>query len=150
MGSHDPLGIVVVDHGSRRAESNQALEQFVERFALRSGFDIVEPAHMELAEPSIQTAVKRCADRGATKVVICPFFLLPGKHWTGDLPRLAQEAAAGIPGVQVLVSAPIGGHDLLIDLLRDRVQHCLKRQEGLEKGCDVCGGEGGCHWWAGS
>lgn len=140
------LGIVVVDHGSRRAESNAALEKFVERFAVSSGFAIVEPAHMELSEPSIATAVARCVARGAQRIVVCPFFLLPGKHWTGDLPRLAREAVAPFPGVQVMVSAPIGGHELLITLLGDRVEHCLKRQKGLENGCDVCEGEGGCVW----
>ena len=142
----DRLGVVVVDHGSRRDDSNQALERFVERFAERSGFDIVEPAHMELAEPSIETAVGRCVARGATRVVVCPFFLLPGKHWTGDLPRLTEAAARRHPGVQAMVSAPIGGHDLLIMLLRDRVKHCLARQAHPESGCDVCRGEGGCHW----
>ena len=51
-------GIVIVDHGSRRDESNAMLEEvarlFGERF--RERFEIVEPAHMELAEPSIAAA----------------------------------------------------------------------------------------------
>ena len=37
---------------------------------------IVEPAHMELAEPSIATAFARCVERGATTVVVFPYFLL--------------------------------------------------------------------------
>ena len=144
-----PLGIVVVDHGSRRDESNRALERFVERFASRSPFAIVEPAHMELAEPSIEVAVDRCVARGAKRIVVCPFFLLPGKHWTGDLPRLTEAAARRHPGVQAMVSAPIGGHDLLITLLSERVQHCLERVEHRQSGCDVCEGEGGCRWLVG-
>src|ERR1700685_2163214 len=99
-------GIVIVDHGSRRAESNQMLEQvaamFGERFRERYG--IVEPAHMELAEPSIATAYARCVERGANRVVVVPFFLGPGKHWTQDIPRLTAEAAEKFPGTQYHVA----------------------------------------------
>src|SRR5215213_10018150 len=81
-------GIIIVDHGSRRDESNKMLEEvarlFGERF--RETYDIVEPAHMELAEPSIATAYAASVKRGATRVVVVPFFLGPGKHWTGDIP----------------------------------------------------------------
>jgi sirohydrochlorin ferrochelatase len=56
---------------------------FAQRFA--STYEIVEPAHMELTEPSIATAYDRCVGRGATRVVVCPFFLGPGKHWTSDI-----------------------------------------------------------------
>src|SRR5215218_5599894 len=92
-------GIVIVDHGSRRGESNAMLEEvtrlFGERF--RQTYDIVEPAHMELAEPSIAAAYANCVERGATRIVVCPFFLGPGKHWTSDIPRLTAEAAAAFP-----------------------------------------------------
>ena len=60
---------------------------FAQRF--KQTYDIVEPAHMELAEPSIGTAYAKCAERGATRIIVCPFFLGPGKHWTADIPRLA-------------------------------------------------------------
>src|SRR5258708_36952550 len=73
----------------------QVAALFAERFAERH--EIVEPAHMELAEPSIATAYARCVERGAEQIVVCPFFLGPGKHWTPDIPRLTAAAAAGLP-----------------------------------------------------
>ena len=95
-GSEMRNGIIIVDHGSRRDESNRMLERvatlFAERF--RGRYEIVEPAHMELAEPSIASAYARCVERGATRVVVCPFFLGPGKHWTQDIPSLTAQAAA--------------------------------------------------------
>src|SRR5271168_3657081 len=95
-------GIIIVDHGSRRDESNKMLEEvarlFGERF--KQKYDIVEPAHMELAEPSIAQAYAACVKRGATRIVVCPFFLGPGKHWTSDIPRLTAEAAMDHPGTQ--------------------------------------------------
>src|SRR4051794_33907764 len=94
------LGVVLVDHGSRRDESNAMLLDVVRDFAQATGMPIVEPAHMELAEPSIATAFARCVARGATSVVIFPYFLLPGRHWHDDIPRLAAAAAKGHPGIR--------------------------------------------------
>jgi len=131
-------GIVIVDHGSRRDESNAMLEEvarlFGERF--RSMYEIVEPAHMELAEPSIATAYARCVERGATRVIVCPFFLGPGKHWTGDIPRLAAEAAAKHPQTEYHVTMPLGIDDLMLELLAKRVGSCVD----LGYRCDSCRG----------
>ena len=133
-----PNGIIIVDHGSRRDESNRMLERvaalFAERF--RGRYDIVEPAHMELAEPSIATAYARCAERGATRVVVCPFFLGPGKHWTQDIPSLTAAAAAKFPHTRYHVAQTLGIDDLILDLLDKRARHCVDH----DFVCEVCRG----------
>ena len=137
-------GIVIVDHGSRRAESNQMLETFVEMFRRSRRYAIVEPAHMELAEPSIATAFARCVARGATRVVVAPYFLAPGKHWNKDIPALTTEAARAHPGVSYMVTAPIGLHPLMCDLIGSRIDHCLSHVAGQAAECEVCRGTGRC------
>ena len=116
-------GIIIVDHGSRMPESNGLLEcvaaAFAKKFAAR--WDIVEPAHMELAAPSIGDAFDRCIARGATKIIVVPYFLGPGKHWTHDIPRLAQEAAARHPGSTATVAGCLGLDDALLELLARRI-----------------------------
>ena len=131
-------GIIIVDHGSRRAQSNALLEEVAAQFGKRFAelYDTVEPAHMELAEPSIATAYGRCAERGATNVVVCPFFLGPGKHWTGDIPRLTAEAAVHHPGTRYHVTMPLGIDDLILDLLYKRATHCT----GNGLSCESCRG----------
>lgn len=44
VGEND--GVIIVDHGSRRQESNLMLNDFVTMFRARTGYRIVEPAHM--------------------------------------------------------------------------------------------------------
>lgn len=131
-------GIIIVDHGSRREESNRMLESVADLFAKRfaAAYKIVEPAHMELAEPSIATAYKKCVERGAERIVVCPFFLGPGKHWTQDIPRLTSEAAAAFPKTRFHVTQTLGIDDLILDLLDKRVRSCVD-QDFL---CDVCKG----------
>ncbi|MEX0652728.1 MAG: CbiX/SirB N-terminal domain-containing protein [Phycisphaeraceae bacterium] len=139
-------GIVVVDHGSRRAESNEMLEAFVAMFRQATRYPIVEPAHMELAEPSIATAFARCVARGASRVVVAPYFLAPGRHWNKDIPALAAEAAADHPGVSYLVAAPIGLHPLMCDLIASRIDYCLSHVAGRVEACDVCRTTGKCQF----
>lgn len=140
----DATGIVIVDHGSRRAASNAMLEDFVARFAAASPYPIVEPAHMELAEPSIATAFGSCVTRGARRVVVMPYFLLPGRHWHQDIPALTRAAAADHPGVDYLVGAPIGLHPLMIGVLQARLTHCLAHAAGEAPPCEVCAGTDHC------
>lgn len=144
--SHDPsvTAIIIVDHGSRRAESNRMLEQFVQQFADMAHFDIVEPAHMELTEPSIATAFDRCVQRGAKQVVVCPYFLLPGKHWEQDIPALTAKAATKHPGVAYLVTAPIGLHPMMHNVIQSRIDHCLSHVAGKADECESCAGTGRC------
>jgi sirohydrochlorin ferrochelatase len=131
-------GIVIVDHGSRREESNRMLEEVASLFAKRFAetYEIVEPAHMELAEPSITTAYAKCAERGATRIVVCPFFLGPGKHWTSDIPRITAEAAQPFPQTEYHVAMPLGIDDLILELLAKRVSFCVEH----DYRCDSCKG----------
>lgn len=130
--------IIIVDHGSRRPESNDMLEEVARRFAERFAgrYDHVEPAHMEISEPSIATAYARCAGAGATRIVVCPFFLGPGKHWTKDIPALTAEAAAEFPDTRYHITMPLGIDDLILDLLEKRINHCVD----CKYTCDHCAG----------
>ncbi len=141
--------IIIVDHGSRRTESNNSLLQAAERFASSSAWQIVEPAHMELAEPSISTAFRRCVQRGAKRVIVFPYFLSPGRHWSQDIPALVAEAAAEHPGVEWLVTAPFGLHVDMNRIISDRIECCLqnaaaKADHKTAPGCDVCKETTGC------
>jgi sirohydrochlorin ferrochelatase len=130
MANPDPItAIILVDHGSRRAESNDLLIELVEAYRQHSGATIVEAAHMELAEPSIATAFGRCVDQGAQRVVVVPYFLGPGRHWHEDIPRLATEAADPYRGVEFLVAAPLGVHPLILRIIDERVAESLGRQQ---------------------
>ena len=137
-------GIIIVDHGSRRAESNDMLEVFVTSFADRMNFPIVEAAHMELASPSIAEAFDRCVQRGAKQVVVCPYFLLPGRHWHEDIPNLTKAAASRHPGVGYMVTSPIGLHPMMHDVIRSRIEGCVEHAGGSGPECEACAGKGGC------
>ena len=121
----EKIGIVLVDHGSKVDESNALLEEIAAVFLQRCRWTIVEPAHMELAEPSVQTAFTRCVEQGAERVIVMPYFLGPGRHSRQDIPRLAEAAAEAHDGVDHVVTAPLGLHDLLLEVVDQRIEESL-------------------------
>ncbi|XP_058088679.1 sirohydrochlorin ferrochelatase, chloroplastic isoform X2 [Magnolia sinica] len=123
---------------------NRIADVFVEMFRDKTGYPIVEPAHMELAEPSIKGAFDSCVRQGANRVIISPFFLFPGRHWHQDIPSLAAEAAKEHPGVSYMITAPLGLHELMVDVMNGRIKHCLSHVAGDADECAVCAGTGRC------
>ena len=117
------VGVIICDHGSRRAQSNDSLKNVAMRFADRFAGEsqIVEHAHMELAMPDIATAFATCVNRGAKHIVILPLFLAQGRHWTRDIPSLTSQAAADFSDTTYQIAEPLGVDDLLLDLLKKRL-----------------------------
>ena len=144
LAAEATLGIIVVDHGSRREESNRLLEEVAWQLKLATGVAIVEPAHMELAEPSLEQAFDRCVAAGARLVVVHPYFLGPGRHWDQDIPALAAAAAARHPGVPYLVTAPLGLHPLMLQIMAQRISHCLNHARSGGADCPWCRGTDRC------
>lgn len=122
----DPIGVIIVDHGSRRAESNDLLLEVVASFRQQTGVALVEPAHMELAEPSIADAFGRLIERGARRVVVAPFFLAPGRHWNEDIPELTRAAAEQHGGTPFEIAAPMGQHPAMAEVLASRIASVLQ------------------------
>ncbi len=126
----EQLGIIIVDHGSRLEASNESLLEVVQHFLTASPYAIVEPAHMEIAEPTIGMAFDRCVQQGARFVVIHPYFLAPGKHWQIDIPRLAAEASQAHPGMGYLVTAPLGPHPTMCEIMQQRIDDAMATLPG--------------------
>ena len=161
-GNEEKVGIVLVDHGSRAKSSNEQLERFAEMFEMMYGSTIgdyssddddsnnskerkyeVEPAHMELASPSIADAFRELIEtKNCRKIVVAPFFLSPGRHVKEDIPRLVEEVAEEYRGkyeLEYMVAAPIALHPLMTTIIHERVEKCLEVNEKGAGECDVCG-----------
>lgn len=112
------------------------LLQLVRKYKSFSQEEIVEPAHMELAEPSISTAFKRCVEQGATSIICHPYFLSPGRHVVEDIPNLLKLAASEYPSVEYLLTEPLGSQIEIVNLIdnsitqaKDKIQSEPKHNE---------------------
>jgi sirohydrochlorin ferrochelatase len=138
--------VIIVDHGSRREASNEMLLAATRTFAQQSHYAIVEPAHMELAQPDIATAYRKCVERGAKRIIVFPYFLSPGRHWSEDIPNLVKAAALPFPDTEWLVTAPFGLHPEMSAIINDRIRHCLEVAKSGSGSCDVCEAQGHCQF----
>jgi len=126
--------ILLIDHGSRRDAANEMMNCMANLVQAMAGPDvIVRYSHMELAEPSISAGVRNCVEAGATELIVFPYMLSPGKHSTGDIPRMVAEAASPFPSLNVRVSSAFGVHEKLAELILGRaglpVAHALTGDE---------------------
>ena len=128
-------GIVIVDHGSRRAASNDMLLEAVDNFLRQSDYDIVEPAHMELAQPDIATAFSRCVERGAQRVIVFPYFLFTG-ILIDRIYGFADQVAAAHPGIDWVKAGYLNDHDQVIATFAERVTEILEGQNAMN--CAMC------------
>ncbi len=108
--------LLLIAHGSRRAQSNTAVQALATRMQAESGLP-VRAAFLELAEPSIAQGIQQCVDAGARQLDILPYFLAPGRHVREDIPRLVEAAMADHPQVHWQLLPHLGAADGLADFL---------------------------------
>jgi sirohydrochlorin ferrochelatase len=113
--------ILLIDHGSRRDAANEMMDCMANLVQAMAGPDVIARyAHMELAEPSIEAGLRSCVEAGATEVICFPYMLSPGKHSTGDIPRMVGAAAVAYPKLEVRVTNAFGVHEQLVELILGR------------------------------
>ena len=119
-------GLVIFAHGSSVAAANEAVMRVTARMAVEGGYDLVETAYLEMAQPDLREAVARLAARGAGRIVVIPYFLTLGIHLKRDLPRIVAELAAVHEGVRIDVTEPLDGHPSLVGILLERARAALQ------------------------
>jgi len=115
-------GILLIAHGSPVQQANEDLLAVVGELRTRGRYDLVEPAYLEGASPSIPEGIRSCVEQGAERVVAIPYFLLPGGHVTLDLPAFMEEARTAYPDVEFALGRPLGDHPLLAEVVRERLE----------------------------
>jgi len=118
-------GFIVFAHGSRIESANQAVRDVAARMAA-SGNHVVEPAFLELGTPDLAGAAQRLRHKGASRIIVIPYFLTLGTHLQRDLPKLAQDAARSLGAdIEIELTAPLDGHPALLEALLDRASQAL-------------------------
>jgi sirohydrochlorin ferrochelatase len=112
--------LLLIAHGSRRPEANADLAFVADAMAARGRYPVVQVSFLELAEPTIPDGGARCVDRGATEVILLPYFLSPGVHVQEDMTAARDELARRFPHVAFRLAEPLGRHPLLLDVVEQR------------------------------
>ena len=136
-------GILLVSHGSRLSYNKEFIstvhEMFNEKCEYPNDFGF-----MELETPNIPTAINKLLENNDIKrLVVIPVFIAPGVHTTSDIPTILglkeleehshdhnhehhhhhhHLEAIEFDG-EILYPEPIGADDILIDILKEKIEN---------------------------
>ena len=120
--------ILLLGHGSRIAEANDAARQIAAQVKEMTQFEIVEVAFREQHRPNIQQGVDTCVAQGAKRILLVPYFLYMGAHVLEDLPEELEQAKLRHPGVEMVLGKPLGAHKKLAEIVVERIAESLTEE----------------------
>ena len=127
--------VLLVGRGSTDPDANAEVHKVARLLWEGRSIDFVETAFVSLARPGVAEGLERCRLLGARRIVVLPYFVLPGV-----LPnRVRAQARAygtGHPGLDVRCAAVIGDCDGLARLVTERYEEALAGD--IRMNCDTC------------
>ena len=118
--------IVLIAHGSRAVAANQAHRKMA--VDLEAGLGMpVWAAFLELADPLIPSAIHQAVTAGASRVLVLPYFLYPGRHLAQDIPALVAATQAQRPEAEIVVMDGFGDDPAVLGVLVAQVRRATAR-----------------------
>ena len=121
MMTEKKTAILLMAHGSRITEANDAAREIARMVQEMTGYDIVEVSFREMHLPNIQQGIDACVAQGAERILLIPYFLFIGAHVQHDLPEELEEAMQRHPGVEMVMGPHLGVHRKLAEVVVERI-----------------------------
>lgn len=118
-------GVLVIGHGTRDPRGVAEFLETTRLLAARLAPLPVEPAFLELAQPTIAEGWRRLVARGPSSVLVSPLLLFAAGHAKRDIPAAVAEAASEFPAMTFRLVPHLGCHPALIERSADRVRAAL-------------------------
>jgi len=126
--------LLLIAHGSRRAEANADLEHVAAELRRRGRYPVVRVSYLELAEPDIAAGGELCVAAGAKEVILLPYFLSAGVHVREDMAAARAALADRFPGVVFRLAEPLGRHPMMIDVVDQRAREAEDERSAPRRG----------------
>jgi sirohydrochlorin ferrochelatase len=117
--------ILLMAHGSRIPEANDAVREIAAMVESMTDCGIVEVSFREQHLPNIQQGIDTCVLRGAERVLLIPYFLFTGAHVQEDLPEEMAKARSRYPHVKFALGGHLGVHRKLAEVVAERIAEGL-------------------------
>ena len=111
--------LLIVAHGSRKKVSNIEIHQLANNISMKlKSFHNIEACFLEIAEPSIPDGIESCVQKGATEILIMPYFLAAGRHVLEDIPSILEEEKIKYPDILIRSLPYFGSSPVIVDILK--------------------------------
>ncbi len=115
--------VILFSHGSLLCGAGEQLELHAQRLRASREYSQVEIGYLNYSSPTFAEAVEKCVAAGATRILISPYFLVPGYFVKVGLPKVLDPARARFPHIEFQVASALGDHSLLAQA----VENCATR-----------------------
>jgi len=139
--------VILFSHGSLLCGSGEALLAHARRLRERGAAPIVSVGYLNYSDPPFAAAVDLAVQEGATRVLVTPYFLVPGKFVRVDLPRAVEAVRAAHAGVEFVVAEAIGYDERLADALIDSARAAVSPsawRDDLKRASNHCRANPAC------
>lgn len=109
--------ILLFSHGSVLCGAGQTLFDLARRMEARGDAPIVEAGFLNYSSPTFEEAFEKCVSRGASKIIIAPYFLIAGYFVKVSLPPKIAAMSEKFPDVEVVVAEALKTDERLADAI---------------------------------
>ena len=140
LDSKDKTGILLVGHGSSLPYGQEVLHKLAEEYKKNSDYP-VEVGFMNIAKPSIATAVDTLKKKDVKKIIVVPAFIAHGIHTKQDIEyvlRLREEKRPSkihnfdeneridFDG-ELIYTEPFGADSRIVKILEEKVNNIIEQ-----------------------
>lgn len=112
---------ILVGHGSIHSDSGKSMIRIATRLREQGVAPIVEAGFLNYNQPTLADAVQKAKERGATSILVQPYFLIDGQYASQDLPKVVATVAAAEPALRFVIGETLGYHKALVKLAIKRI-----------------------------
>jgi sirohydrochlorin ferrochelatase len=109
--------IILMGHGSRIPGAGEGMERVAARMREKLDGCMVEVCYMSKLGPHFPEVFDGCVAKGATRIIVMPYFLHAGLHILEDIPEIMREKAKASPAIELILGHHLGYDNCLADLV---------------------------------
>ncbi len=114
--------ILLIGHGVLNKASGASMFQHAALLKKQGVARFATAGFLNLCEPTFRQALGHCLSKGATNIMVQPYFLFDGYCVSTKLRQLVDEAQQHYPKISLSMTRPFGNHEVLADLVVKRIR----------------------------
>lgn len=127
--------ILIIGHGSRDNEAVTEFFQLQQQMSRHLPEHLIATGFLQLAEPSIATAIAELVKQGATAIYALPGMLMPGSHVNTDIPTQLQKLQSKYQ-IPICYGRELGAGANMLLAAQARIEAAEAETEGYQPATD--------------
>lgn len=123
--------ILLIGHGALNKASGASMIRHAALLKQNGSADFATAGFLNFSQPTFAEAAQRCAEKGATEIIVQPYFLINGYYVDTVLTKLVKKAKHAHPDIQFTQMQPFGDHPALAQLVIKRLNEAEETRTPL-------------------